>query len=166
MRKRQKQFKLRFAWRALWMRFAAVAIGCQFLIPSGYMPGAFADGTPFVLCHMYTRALAAHTPGAPEHDHPAAAHHDAAAHHGAAHHDAAPANSDAAHDNHTGAEAWEHCPLGALSGTAALAPSFAPAFSGPEHERVTTTRPVAAGIVTLIDLRARAPPFTELRRIA
>jgi hypothetical protein len=159
MRKRQKQFKLRFAWRSVLMRCAALAIGCQFLVPAGYMPGAFANGTPFVLCHMYTGALAARTPAADAHAH-AGMHHDAGMHH------AAPAPADTAHDDHTNAEAWEHCPLGALSATAALAPSFALNFSAPAHERVATTRPAPAGIVAPIDLRARAPPAGEALRIS
>jgi hypothetical protein len=160
MRRRQRQLKSRNAWRSLWLRFAAIAIGCQFLVPAGYMPGALADGTPFVLCHMYTGALDLGSRDAHE---PAghAAHHDAAIHEHAAGTDEAPA-----HENHTGAEAWEHCPLGALSAAAALAPALAPEPAARVHERLSTTSTARAGIGALIDLRARAPPTPRIRLFA
>ncbi|MDX1602098.1 MAG: hypothetical protein R3209_03450 [Salinimicrobium sediminis] len=43
---------------------AVCAIASQFLVPAGYMPGALANGTPYVLCHVYTGGPAARTPAA------------------------------------------------------------------------------------------------------
>jgi hypothetical protein len=171
MRSSQPQVNHRSALRTLWQRAAAVAIGVQFLVPAGYMPGALADGTPFVLCHMYAGA-----PGPQEHG-AAATHaaHAAAAHSGHAAssladvspHDSADGHAaGTGHEDHSDADVWENCPLGALSSGAPLAAAAVNVPALPMHERIATTLTARRGIVTPIILRARAPPALSFRAVA
>jgi hypothetical protein len=142
--------KLTRRLRRAGLRVAALAIGCQFLVPAGYMPGSFANGTPFVLCTMYTAARG---------------HHDATDSMGAMHADM-PDHSAAQHEEHTGAEAWEHCPLGALSAGAALAFDLQPAILPGEPDRIPMLFVVRTGSTTLLTARARAPPQPALIQFA
>jgi hypothetical protein len=135
--------------RRAWLRFAALAIGCQFLVPTGYMPGSFADGTPFVLCNMLmpqkhsatmqqADSMHAQMPG----EMPAAAH----------------TGGMAEHDEHAGADAWEHCPLGALGASAVLAFAIETPVAPAEPDRISTELALPRQHVCTPVARARAPP--------
>jgi hypothetical protein len=127
-------------------RVAALAIAVQLLMPSGYMPGRFADGTPFVLCHMYTaaldfRALPPHVTGD-----------DTAHDHG--HARSAPSD----HDEHSGGDAWENCPLGALSSLPVMATVLAPAVIAFDPDSISTQTATLRPTAATVRPRARAPP--------
>lgn len=140
--------------------FAAFAIGVQFLVPTGYMPGSVADGTPFVLCKMFS---AAPTYDAVAQDH--SAHHmDAMSAEMA---DMAPnASAHTQHSDHIGAEAWEHCPLGALSFGAALAFAIDSSVTPVEASQISTLAALPQRGISIFTQRARAPPLHALNQFA
>ena len=113
-------------------RLTFVAVVCNFVIPIGYMPAAFADGGPVQLCPS----------GWPSGSMPG---HDG--HHG--------------HDGHSsGDEAWEHCAYGAASSSPALVGEHeisVARFSDVPDERVEHGRVEPRA---LLAFRSRAPPLT------
>lgn len=111
------------------------------------MPGSFADGTPFVLCDMFSGDVG-HA-GAMDADM-----------HGMASLGGAHAANDAEHSNHSNAKSWEHCPLGALGAGAALAFAAEPAIAAPEPDQIATYYAVALRSAATITQRARAPPHS------
>lgn len=143
--------------RRLLRQLAAFVIAVQFLVPAGYMPGSLAAGTPFVLCSMFT--------GNADHDttsHADAMQGDMPNMAAAAGQRAAEAATDTAnetaHSNHSNAEAWEHCPLGALGAGAALAFAIDTSLPALAADEVATHYAIAQGSITAITQRARAPP--------
>lgn len=149
MRSRLRQTRIRKGLQRAWLRIAAVAIACQFLVPTGYMPGSFADGTPFVLCDMFTSV-----PDQAVSD-PHAMHADMA--------DMAPAVA-AEHENHSNAEAWERCPLGALGAGAALAFVIQPHIAPSEADQIATSIAALVRSASILTARARAPPIHALNQ--
>jgi hypothetical protein len=122
------------------LRATFLAAVCNFVVPVGYMPAAFADGGPFRLCPSGWPAGVM-----PGHD----AHGDMAGHADGGEH----AGGD--HD------AWEHCAYGAASSS--------PALVGADHtlglarvSDVPIDRPGSVQIRgrTLPAFRSRAPPAT------
>lgn len=132
---------------------AALAIGCKFLVPIGYMPGSFANGTPFVLCDMYGA-----TPGQ----------HEAHSMSAEMSPDMSPSMSDSAmpgsgmaeHEEHVGAEAWEHCPLGALGSGAAMAFGIEPVVDSTGSDQISDFPTATPRSISILAARARAPPVT------
>lgn len=145
--------------RRAWLRFAALAIGCQFLVPTGYMPGSFANGTPFMLCDMYTSV--------PEHR--SAPNSEAVHEMGSMHAEmpdmASHSPSTGEHEEHLGADAWENCPLGALGASAALAFSIEPAIEPAGPDQISTSLAALPSSISILTARARAPPATAIQLI-
>lgn len=108
------------------------------------MPGSFADGTPFVLCDMFTSVPDQH-----------AMHADMA--------DMAPAVATE-HEDHSNAEAWEHCPLGALGAGAALAFVIQPHIAPGEPDQISTSTSALVRSASILTARARAPPIHALNQ--
>ncbi len=135
-----------------WLRFAALAIGCQFLVPTGYMPGSLANGTPFVLCDMFTSTPAQHH----------AMDTASATGMGAMHADM-PEMASAEHEDHGGAEAWENCPLGALGFAAALAFAIEPGIAPLRGDQISTSLAALPRGISLLTARARAPPASAIQ---
>lgn len=94
--------------RQFLLRATVLALACNFVVPAGYMPAALADGAPFALCGFGFQSLGQMGHGA---------HHD---HH--ADHTDGSANADT--DSGSPEDAWEYCPLGALSASSAVTSDF------------------------------------------
>ena len=155
--------KLKKGLRRACRAFAGLAIGCQFLVPAGYMPGSFADGTPFVFCRMYAPAAENHaTTAKPPSDDHAQSHNMHSMHAGmpdmAGHTNEISDNDSAHHDGHIGAEAWENCPLGALGAGAALAFSIQTPLLPPGTDSISTLSAAPPRSFSIQSAQARAPP--------
>lgn len=127
---------------------AYVALACKLMIPVGYMPAAFGAGGPFTLC-----------PG----EFPVALL-DTGAGHGA--HAERTHVGDDAHAGHGepatptghGDAVWEHCSLGALAATAALASEYVIGLCARDPDSITVAPARMAPPARPIAFRARAPP--------
>jgi len=120
-----------------------LAVAAKLVVPLGYMPGALADGGPFVLCPAglppeFRVALADAA--------------DADVHASHAELDTRPA-----HDHADGAP-WERCTLGGLAGLVPLAftPFLVDAAPGPDGVPVFVA--AAPGERTAAIVRSRGPP--------
>lgn len=126
---------------------AYVALACKLLIPVGYMPAPFGAGGPVTLCPgEFPIGLL-----------------DAGAGHGAhtervtpVDHDAQPGHGEPT--GHEDASMWEHCSLGALAATAALASEYVIGLPAPGSDSITATAARMAPPARPIAFHARAPP--------
>jgi Protein of unknown function (DUF2946) len=128
----------------VWAAYACFA--CRIFIPMGYMPAPLSAGGPVVLCDGgFDGALLKHVHGAHQH------HHD----HGSAAHDHSGGSDDGSHSTH---DAWKHCPVGVLFGTAALATTFSLPLLDLSFERPTLPVYAAPRVAVTVPYRSRAPP--------
>ena len=121
---------------------AAVAICVQFLVPSGFMPGAWSDGALFVFCGPV----------------------DSVRHHTNAD---SRSSGDSHHDLHDhsdspGGDAWEYCPLGAVASDAALAASMVIPENAITEIPFPNIQRQWCGSRRPASLHCRAPPSSRL----
>lgn len=125
------------------LRLALILFGCRALVPVGYMPASLADASLLMPCHGTLAGQLLARLGTP------------AATHAHDHH----AGQDESSDPPTSLDAWEHCPLGAVASSAALAsqPTLGPLpsarFESPCNAGLASLERLLAG-----HYRARAPP--------
>lgn len=118
------------------------------VVPVGYMPAAFANGGPFVLCHGSSAATVWLIESMQSMDSMATRHHDSGPSHGAF------------TDEQTATEraGWEHCPFGV--GMSDL--PIAPALGGEFAPQIDAAPAFALGLLApssrVVRFRARAPP--------
>lgn len=139
----------------------ALALGfiCRALIPAGFMPAAIGAGGPIAVCHgglagAFFRQIAEDRGGHGAHGF---AHGDADSHAG----HQAPDTAGAAPDQ-ASHEAWEHCPIGAAFGPAAVGGEFAPDLLTLEHELEPVEPARPAAFLPVSSYRARAPPSSAI----
>lgn len=132
-------------------RIAALAICVQFLVPTGYMPGAWANGSPFVFCGSHSSELA--------NDQSHTAHREHATSNDTTDH----APSEHQHSDSVGGDAWEYCPLGAAASDAAFTFSFGFTTDRIENDLFTLALLPQCGKTVLQDLNCRAPPRHRTR---
>jgi ferredoxin len=132
------------------LRSATLAFSCQMLVPPGFMPAALATGSPVVLCDGYLPPVfqaamdhASATDLEPDHE----------------------MVSQTEHDEHSDSDAWKHCPLGALSSTAApvLSQDFGLPIYRDDHVFFTATSLI--GRTPNAGYRSRAPPTDFTRSL-
>lgn len=129
--------------KRLLLGVAYVAFACKLLIPAGYMPAALGAGSLLALCPgNLPVGLLDRAGGRGPHGGPGG--HD---HHG---------DDDAG--EHDGAAVWEHCSLGALAATPALASACVVAVTDAAPPSIATTAPLVTPNVRPLEFRARAPP--------
>jgi hypothetical protein len=130
--------------RRLLLRATALALGCNFIVPPGYMPAALADGGPFAFCPSTPG------PGLPA-DHSNHHGHQSGQHSGQS--DAPDGDSDPASPG-----AWDYCPLGVLSASCALTAEFSLALEFGKHVFNDAPEPASLVQPLLLAFHSRAPP--------
>jgi hypothetical protein len=141
--------------RQIGLRLALAGFLVRALIPVGFMPATLAAGGPIVLCHgglagAYFQALSeqARDSATPAHgaDDPAITKHAHTDH---------PLDADDPTPDHS---AWDHCPSGATSGTAALAQSFSFSLLELSHRQPDSESQFGIPLPAISSYQARAPP--------
>lgn len=135
---RQKWIRNSLGTSRRWLlRLSALAFAFQLLVPAGFMPTAIASGSLVALCDSYL----------PPTVHPAS--HSMGTH------------VDGEHDEHSNSEAWENCPLGALSGAAAPVNNQDLDLATYRDDYDFSTTRALTSSTTVTGYRSRAPPFVS-----
>lgn len=134
---------------------AVVAVAAKLLVPVGYMPAAFADGGPIMLCGpgLLAASVSSHEPGPAPHEQAGSTH----SHHAAATGEAAPGQSEPEQPV-SGHHEWERCSLGGLASLAAMAAEWHLDLISVEQENLAIDDVGARPAATLLAFRSRAPP--------
>jgi hypothetical protein len=150
------------------LRSAGLAFVCHMLVPTGFMPTAIASGSLVALCDDYLpavlhAAMDHASAGTMQPDHPQPDHsqpdHSQPDH--SQHDHPQPDHAMGSHaeqDEDGESDTWEHCPLGALSSTAAPFFSQSMALSTYRDDTVFDTTPPLTSRSLNTGYHSRAPP--------
>jgi hypothetical protein len=137
---------------------AVFAVTAKLLVPVGYMPAAFADGGPIMLCGSGLPAgfVTQHAQVEAGHDHAEPAHiHDAAVHETATHETPNAATDESPASDHP---EWERCSLGGLAGLAAITYEWDFDLLAGAYRSISQPKTLSVTSGSVLGFRSRAPP--------